>query len=290
MQTEATLSLDLAGLLMRIHADSALHASLARLETAWGSCVVPSIDRTPDTEIFAAIDEQTGEPMVWAGAFSERGEFSVSEGHFAIERALYAELVRLLSTERQLLHAGAVVSAEGGFLFVGPSGAGKSSLCLAAVQKGARYLADDLLTTDGDEVRGVARAIQFEPKRVGTPFPLWLTHAALDFTTYGRPVEEKDTESRRTQGDENTTPLFVPGRGNTLPRAPARAFATVLLERGPETTLTRVSRVEALAELVGASFVRDKGVDLGQLLSRGAYRLVWRDPDEAWYQLSRVAL
>lgn len=283
MQTRASVSLELAGILMRVHADVALSPNLVRLKTAWGSCIVDSINRAPDTEIFAFLDHERGEATVRTDEWVEQGEFAPEKGHFAIERALYAELDRLLPAECQMLHAGAVMHGERGFLFVGPSGAGKSSLCLAAVRDGAHYLADDIVTTNGREIFGVARAIQFEPPKTTTPFPVWLESSALDFSTYGHLTQDDNTE-----GDDCTTPLYIPGKERTLPQASARAFATVVLERGAETHLNQVSRVEGLVELVGASFRRNRAVDLGPLLSRGAYRLVWRDPHEAWYKLSRI--
>ena len=78
----------------------------------------------------------------------------------------------------------------------GPSGAGKSSLCLAAVRRGARYLSDDILTTNGREVLGVARSIQFDPPNLDAPFPAWLTAAGLDFHTYGHLSDEAANSTR----------------------------------------------------------------------------------------------
>lgn len=270
-----SITLDLAGILVTVHADAACLPGLRRLALAWGSCQRESSTKAAQSEIFAR--EESGQVVVRAGPLIEHGEFEISECHLAIERALYAELARLLPSECQMLHAGAVLRKQRGFLFLGPSGAGKSSLCLEAVRHGALYLTDDLLTTSGQEVFGVARAIQFDPPTFGTPFPSWLAAATLDFDTYGRLSDETD----------NSVPLFVPGREATIERAPASSFTTVILERGARTILSPITPSEALGELVGASFLRNRPVDLGSLVSRRAFRLAWREPNEAWHELER---
>lgn len=275
MNTAESITLELAGIAMTVHADVACLPGLERLARAWSSCRRESNSVESQAEIFAYLDARGEQVVVRAGPLVEHGEFQLAECHLAIERALYAELARLLPGDSQMLHAGAVATDRQGFIFLGPSGAGKSSLCLAAVRRGARYLSDDILTTNGREVLGVARSIQFDPPNLDAPFPAWLEAAALDFHTYGHLSDEAD----------NSVPLFVPGRNATVERAPATEFTTVIVERGLRTNLAPVARVEALGELVGASYVRQRAVDLGRLVSRPAFRLTWREPNEAWNEL-----
>ncbi len=278
MNGEALLSLELAGIRMDVRADPGCRSGLDRLARAWAACRASETGKTPRAVISASLDQRNGDVVIEAGPLIERGEFAPEECHLAMERGLYAELTRLLPANHQVLHAGAVVQGSRGVLLVGPSGAGKSSLTLAACARGARYMSDDIVTTDGAVVRGLARAIQFDPPHAEKEFPAWLKAASLDYETYPRLSKEQD----------NSAPLFTPKREDVAASARADCFSTVVLSRGEETQLVPMAPPDALAELIGSAFHREKRVDLGALVRQRAYRLTWAEPHLAWAKIEEV--
>ncbi|PYK66262.1 MAG: hypothetical protein DME50_06105 [Verrucomicrobia bacterium] len=72
--------------------------------------------------------------------------------------------------QRQLIHAGAVGSAEGGVLVVGKSGSGKSSTCLLCLDSPLLYVGDDycLITTkSAPHVHSIYSSGKIDAKDIG---------------------------------------------------------------------------------------------------------------------------
>jgi hypothetical protein len=76
------------------------------------------------------------------------------------ERFLVAQVLPFAALVRglEIFHASAVVLDGRAFAFVGPSGAGKTSLALALCDRGARFLADDVLALQPRARRLIAHA------------------------------------------------------------------------------------------------------------------------------------
>lgn len=200
----------------------------------------------------------------------------------ALYRALYAQ-----RGPRVILHAACVVlpGCDEPLVLVGPSGAGKSSLALAALERGYRYFTDELTVTDGAQVWGVARAVQFEPVHASQALPPRL--AASDLGLY----------ALRLGGDGDriealgAVPVRVPA-AHELMRSPlpSRVARVVRIERARTTVCEPIDALDALAELHEASFGAPS-LSLGTFVGRGrAFRLSWREPAEGLSRLERRIL
>jgi hypothetical protein len=142
---------------------------------------------------------------------------------------------------------------------------------------GSQYLSDDMVVSDGQTVRGIPRAIQFDPESSHTRLPPWLAQATLDNATY--PVGDS--------GEDNSALMHIPGRDRTLDSVRAADVSVCVLQRGDEDALAPLAAAPALAELLGAAHNKSH-VDLGAFLAQPAFRLTWSDPRSALSLLERA--
>jgi hypothetical protein len=267
------LYLRLAEVTFRIQADDACSDGLERFRAAWSSAPQGSHLASDGqlVEILAFLDPTTELASARADDQVRAEGYDRSQAQWAIERAVLLSLAQRVKGLRRMMHAGAVMRAGKGYLFVGTSGAGKSSLCLEAVRRGYRYLSDECLVTDGTTVWGIPRAIQFDPPDALEPFPRWLASASLDFTTYAS--SSRDYRYLR--------PLHVPGIERTDETGSARDLTVVALHHGEVDSIKRLSGLEALTAILEAAFLPVVDVDLGRLAKGGGYSLTWSDPASA---------
>jgi hypothetical protein len=138
--------------------------------------------------------------------------------------------------DKLVLHAGAVTLRGSALLLPGPSGAGKSTLTAALVARGFRYLSDEAAAVD-------PVSLEIEPY----PKPLMLSADSL--AMLGR---------RDASGDAGGVKQVVASaalRAGAVGRpAPARFLVFPVYEAGATSTLTPMSRAEALVEMAGCSF------------------------------------
>lgn len=176
-----------------------------------------------------------------------------------------------LATHRRrfaVFHAAALVSESATVVFSGPSGAGKSSLALAAVRRGWRYFSDEFVVTDGQRVWGWPRTIRFDSQEPGAWRPDYLADLRED---------DDAVESRR----EPAPPYFaVPDDSLQRDASPGSEVHFVNVQRGQETSLTRISAALGLKHWTEASFF-EPTISLGALVGPDrTWRASWRHPDE----------
>jgi len=167
-----------------------------------------------------------------------------------------------------VFHAAALVSDGATVVFSGPSGAGKSSLALAAVRRGWKYFSDEFVVTDGQRVWGWPRAIRFDPPEPGAPCPDYLV--------------DLDTDQDAVESPQDVAPPYFAVRGNALQRVAcsARELRFVSIERGTDTTLSRVPATVGLKYWTEAAFF-EPTMSLGALVGEGrTWRASWRHPEE----------
>jgi hypothetical protein len=130
-----------------------------------------------------------------------------------------------------VLHASAVAESGGVHVFCGASRSGKSTIAFALSRRGFEVWADDAVSFAADDGAAIA---------VPLPFALRLRHDVADF--FGIPTQSDSSFSRKSE---------------TL-RAQAterRRIASVsLLERGPESTVDRLSAGEAFPAVLYHAF------------------------------------
>jgi hypothetical protein len=97
---------------------------------------------TPDSGL-SVLDTGRNVAVFWIAAADR---FSVGDTGSPLRSILHAWM---RTRGYQLVHAGAVGSAEGGVLLVGKGGAGKSTSALACLESPLRYLGDDYCLVDG---------------------------------------------------------------------------------------------------------------------------------------------
>jgi hypothetical protein len=260
---------------VQIDIHCAMEEVLRGLRAVWDGCRVPareirarhvlSVRRRDVYRI-----ERDGVEIDWTHL--EADVLPLLEGH------LYEHLAAWLRPGDALLHAGAVVHNGRPILLVGPSGAGKSSLTLAAVRQGWGYMTDELVVTNGAELWGVARAIQFDPVHDGAKLPPWLGG-----------TNRQAYRFRGTDDVPSTLPLFeVPEEGIVRGSLPVARAYVVLLGRGEQDGVEPCSPLEALTGVHEAAFHRP-AVDLGALTGAGCLRLRWRT-GEGGVEALRAAL
>jgi hypothetical protein len=137
-----------------------------------------------------------------------------------------------------VLHAGGVQAGHVGILLPGPSGSGKSSLVAALVERGLRYLSDEIVVL-GDGGATMA----------GLPRPLALRPGAQEVLARWRPAVDQEPMAGSTWFVDPG--LVVPGSAG-VPCPPA-LMVSPRFSAGSETALTELASPQALVELVGNS-------------------------------------
>jgi hypothetical protein len=280
----AELSLFISEVEARVHCP--LPDAMAALSELWAGCRVPMVPATSRVRIEVGwVDGDRECSILLDGqlvAVAEQPADVVPLIESALYKALHAQ-----KQKRAILHAACVVipGCDESLLFVGPSGAGKSSMALAAVERGYRYVTDELTVTDGERLWGVTRAIQFEPVHASHALPPRL--AASDLGLYAVRMGGLGDQIEAL----GAVPVRVPVAHELVLHAlPVRATRIVRIERGTNNKCEVLSPLDALSELHEASF-EPPAFSLGTMVGRGrAFRLVWRDPSEGLALLERMIM
>ncbi len=169
-----------------------------------------------------------------------------------------------------LLHAACVTRDDRAWIFMGPSGAGKSTLARAAVERGYSYATDELTVSDGRQVWGIERAIQFDVVPVDATLPAWL--AQVDVSSY--PL--------RAFRHGGTLPLeSVPPPQLLNEPAPVAHARCVVIARADSCKLTRLDPLHTLQALHEASLGCSLGAVSALTAAHSAWALAWNDPAAA---------
>jgi|GEM_PF-1283510 len=252
---------------LRVRVQSCCTRTNRYLQRNWSAARVPILRPEAGFDIDVIADESPrivvdGE-VVWSDGDADD---LVSGFELWLYRAALKRHARGLS----VFHAAALVSDDATVVFSGPSGAGKSSLALAAVRRGWKYFSDEFVVTDGQHVWGWPRAIRFDPPEPGAQRPDYLVGLDTD--------DDDDAAASR----EDARSPYYPVEGNALQRVacPAHEVRFVHIERGPQTTLARVSTSIGLKYWTEASFF-EPTMSLGMLVGTDrTWRASWRHPDE----------
>ncbi len=262
-------------------------AALDALAVLWRSCRAPLVEPTRA----ARIEIRSASAAPFAGD-SPQYEIAL-DGELAHATERKQDLLPLIESviyrvlhEGELgcalLHAACVQYEDSALVLVGPSGAGKSSFALAAVQRGYRYLTDELTVTDGVRVWGVPRSIQFEAMRSADVLPARL--AQSDRELY--PVRLEDDDDAQDAVGAVPVRSVLPHELAPQPCAARRAHV-VRIARADACEYEPLSPLAALAELHEASFARPN-IALGALVGPGrGHRLSWSEPQAALERLER---
>jgi hypothetical protein len=153
--------------------------------------------------------------------------------------------------DKLVLHAGAVTLGDCSLLLPGPSGAGKSTLTAALVSRGFRYLTDEAAA-----IEPVSLAIE--------PYPKPLTLSPDSLATLGhRVVTAADGGLKQVVASA----AFCAGAVGRP--APARLLVFPSYKVGATSTLTPMSRAEAMVTVANCSFnFVDHGGEWMPLLQR----------------------
>jgi hypothetical protein len=146
--------------------------------------------------------------------------------------------LRAIASRRDhlVLHAGAVSVGGRGLLLPGPSGAGKSTLTAALVSRGFGYLSDELAAIDPSW-------LEIEP------YPKPLSLRARSLVLLGHQAAGSEPERC-----EQLIP-YSALRAHAVSRpAPPRMLVFPSFEADAATTLTQMSRGEAMVEVANSSF------------------------------------
>ncbi len=260
----ANLVLTLIGVGVRVRTNDADLA--ARLAICYGASLGNAEEAKDglDAEL-----ERSGER--WRVRVEGRAETEASDPVAAL-RTFNHELmhgVMLGARELYFVHAAVVEIAGRGVVLPGLSQAGKSTLALALLERGARYLSDELLAYDPVHERalGFPRALKIRDECVG-----YFPDLAADFVGHG--------EGR-----------FLPFRAHPTALSASTRIAAIVLPRwsgiGCTTELTPLSAGEALLALASSSLNfgahRTRSLDCLTSLVRTAraWRLLWSDPHDS---------
>jgi hypothetical protein len=179
--------------------------------------------------------------------------------------------------DKMVLHAGAVSLGGHGLLLPGPSGAGKSTLTAALVSRGFAYLSDEAAAID-------PASLEIEPY----PKPLSLHARSLALLDHRLPPDEEGRYERVVACS------YLRAGAVGLP-APARLLVFPSYQPGATSTLTPMSRAEAMMAVADSSFnFVDHGGDWMPFLHRlvaqcWCGRLTIGDLDEATELLTQLA-
>lgn len=130
-----------------------------------------------------------------------------SGGMEAWQRLLVAQVLPFVSVLRglEVFHASAVAYGDRGVALVAPGGSGKTSLALALTERGAGFLADDVLAVERREGRLLAHP--------GAPVA-WVDHdgeeTARPMPTPGEPVPLRSVFLLERRADGPAEPVFEP--------------------------------------------------------------------------------
>ena len=250
---------------LRVRVQSCCTRTNRYLQRHWSAAKLPILrpEACCDIEVIADASPRIvvdGE-VVWAGGV-------VEDLVAGFEQWLYRAALAQHEGRFAVFHAAALVSDGGTVVFSGPSGAGKSSLALAAVRRGWKYFSDEFVVTDGQRVWGWPRAIRFDPTEPGAPCPDYLV--------------DLDTDHDAVESQQNVAPPYYPVSGHALQRVAcsAREVRFVSVERGTDTTLSRVSTSVGLKCWTEAAFF-EPTMSLGALVGVSrTWRASWRHPEE----------
>jgi hypothetical protein len=258
---------------------------LASLRALWRGCAAPLV--APRVEARIALTRQpSGWQLDLISVHATDGTAIVgltrnAECEDDLTPLIESLVYRVLHAARPrsvLLHAACLERDGAALLLLGPSGAGKSSFALAALESsGYRYFSDELTISDGRQVWGVPRAIQFEPVLPEGVLPARLS--AADRALYRVRLASPDAVAA-------SVPVHVP-HAQQIAQGPALASQAhvIRLVHGHEDRCEPLSPLEALRELHEAAF-RTPQIDLGTLIGPGrGYRLTWREPARALERL-----
>ena len=179
--------------------------------------------------------------------------------------------------DKLLLHAGAVSLGGRGLLLPGPSGAGKSTLTAALVSRGFGYLSDEAAAID-------PAWLEIEPY----PKPLSLRARSLELLAH-------KVGTGHAEGTDRVIPSSVLRARAVSRPVPPRFLVFPCYEPGTSTTLTPMSRAEAMVDVAGSSFnFIDHGSEWMPLLQRlvtacWCGRLTMGNLDEATQLLVELA-
>lgn len=152
----------------------------------------------------------------------------------------------------QLIHAGAVGSAEGCVLLVGRSGSGKSHAALACVQAGIGYIGDDTCLLRAEEPP-VVQSI-YSSAHAG---PATMTQLPL--------LAQMDSDPTTSTGPQARIFLSSHVPEALIRRAPLRAIAVVSHVDRAASHVRRASSAETLAAFAPNSLLPVPGVGSGTL-------------------------
>ncbi|MDA0788022.1 MAG: hypothetical protein O2780_01040 [Proteobacteria bacterium] len=242
---------------------------LLGLEAVWGGANQPLVETRKRVELIVDVAGARvlcdGEPLV-AGE-DLRSLLS------SVEYSIY-QLLHQWHREYTLVHGALVCRGDRTLLLVGPSGSGKSSLALAALRQGWGYLSDEIAVTNGSEVWGIRRAIQFDSMPTTSELPPFL--------------QGVDTSAYQWQEPDGMTwclPLqSVPA--DACSAAPVADVRVVFIVPDHAGKPRRLDGIDALVRLHEACFDRPRH-DLGRLAGM-AWTLSWDQPESAARQLAKL--
>ena len=168
---------------VQVNIESDLDDFISKARLLWGSCVrewVPTRDHW-----HYEVKHERGEYQIKNAWKILARTASTPDLLPTFERVLY-QAIRYWHREATLLHAACLRIEGRPVVLLGESGAGKSTLALTALSRGARYWSDELCVSNGREVWGIPRAIQFDPTPPGQALPPWLQGLDLSYTLRSR--------------------------------------------------------------------------------------------------------
>ncbi len=247
---------------------------LRALEAVWGGANQPFIETLKHVRIF--VDVANGRVFCDDELIPPGGEERSMLTQ--VEYVIY-ELLHQWHEVYTLVHGALLRRSKDTLLLVGPSGSGKSSLALAAMRQGWTYLGDEIAVTNGAEIWGIRRAIQFDSMPTTSKLPPFLQ--GLDTMTYQ--WQEPDAE---TSGKKWCLPLLPVPRDFSATAAPLAGATVVFLNSDHAEHPRRLNGIDALVRLHEACFDHPRH-DLGALAGR-AWTMGWERPASGVEQLCRL--
>ena len=237
------------------------------LKAVWGGACTPQIA----TELEYSMTITPDAPYRLYGGEELLAEFeSLTTLLPGVEVSIY-DLLYQWHQRYTVLHGALVQNDVHTLLMVGPSGAGKSSLALEALKLGWHYRTDEIVVTEGSQMWGINRAVQFNPMPVSKQLPQFLVDA--DISSY-----------RWLSPDlgEVYQPLYkVPA--NTRQNPTLDEVTLVVLNPDAAAGVTELEGISALACLHEACFNPPQH-NLGPL-TQNAWMLGWTNRSKAFRSL-----